>query len=84
MLYYERATSDKRNPSTSLRLLLVLRWVAVSVVFTNTTGFDSSAIFDDLATAIGAIGIIFLFINYSIFNYSISTGPINIWIGACA
>ena len=85
MLYFERVTSDKRNPSTSLRLLLVLRRVAVVVPRTNTTGFVSRKVltagactFDDLAAAFGAFGVIFLI------NSSITTGISDIWIGARA
>ena len=68
---------------------MVLRRVAVVVVRSNTTGFVSrivkffvSSTFDDLAAAFGAFGVIFRFINYSIF--SITTVVSNIWIGARA
>ena len=54
--------------------LIVLRWVAVLVVRSNTTGAV-----DDLAAAFGAFGVIFL-INYS----SITTGLVDIRICARA
>jgi len=62
--------------AASISLLsLVLSWVAVVVVNSNTTGFAV----DDLAAAFGAFGVIL-----PIHGCSIATGLSDIRIGACA